>query len=84
MAEESQGERMPGDIGSGVQPTGLAQLPHLTERELWVLLVAVESRQRQPIGGETGAILHSLHTAIAEAISVAQRETARLQDMVDD
>lgn len=71
---------------------GLAALPHLTERELRVLLVAVEMRLRPPPGSatpiigdhsETGRILWSLHTAIAETIHAAQRETARLREMAD-
>lgn len=64
---------------------GLAYLPSLTERELQVLLVAVESRQRLPVGDEsaTGRILWSLHTAISEAIYAAQRETKRLHQPLD-
>lgn len=64
---------------------GLTQLPHLTERELRVLLVAVESRQRLPIGSdsETGRILWSLHTAISEAIYAAQLD-ARRRELADE
>lgn len=65
---------------------GLAQLPHLTERELQVLLVAVESRQRLPIGdhSETGRILWSLHTAISEAIHAAQLDARRRRETVGE
>lgn len=66
------------------ESVGLANLPALTERELQVLLVCVQHRLR-PVGGvqviadfsETGHILWSLHTAISEAIHVAQLDAER-------
>lgn len=67
---------------SGV--TGMAQLPHLTEDELVVLLAAVDARRlrlmmESPSGSEELSVLWSLSTAVSEAIIAAHRHAAFLR-----
>jgi hypothetical protein len=84
LRRTAPGERCVHHRGDAVDdgPEGLAQLPHLTERELRVLLVCVERQKRLPISREsgTGRILWSLHTAIAEAISAAELDRRRREE----